>query len=123
MEAGLTQLAVMTRDGANWRVLTHDRDKGAIYQHSWAWDNSRIYYDPCPVCRKGSTAYLFRAARNGWCGKAQECPPGIARWQPARSARQRRPKANISILAEYGQYIKKGLQRNLWVKRPVKGLA
>jgi eukaryotic-like serine/threonine-protein kinase len=45
LEDGQFQIAIMTKDGDNWRVLTKDRDKGWIFQHSWAWDGNHIYYD------------------------------------------------------------------------------
>jgi DNA-binding winged helix-turn-helix (wHTH) protein len=42
---GEWQLAVMKPDTANWTVLTHGRNRGAVASLAWARDGCRIYFE------------------------------------------------------------------------------
>ncbi len=44
MVNGITQVAVMKPDSANWTVLTHDESKGFVSEISWSRDGARLYY-------------------------------------------------------------------------------
>ena len=45
MAQGLTQVAVMKPESANWSMLTHRRDRGGVVVISWSPDGALIYYD------------------------------------------------------------------------------
>jgi sugar lactone lactonase YvrE len=45
MVDGQVQIAVITPTSGAWRVLTEDRSRGLINDHSWARDDSKIYFD------------------------------------------------------------------------------
>ena len=45
MDRGLTQVAVMKPESANWSLLTHRRDRGGVVVISWSPDGALIYYD------------------------------------------------------------------------------
>jgi len=42
---GTTQVAVMKPESGNWSVLTRDRSRGPVLNHSWSADGALIYYD------------------------------------------------------------------------------
>jgi len=42
---GQSQVALMTPETGNWRVLTHDRTRGLIGRISWSPDGASIYYN------------------------------------------------------------------------------
>jgi len=44
MVDGLTQVAVMKPESANWSILTRDRSRGQVGNISWSPDGSLIYY-------------------------------------------------------------------------------
>ena len=45
MVDGSTQIAVMKPESGNWSVLTRDRSRGPVLNHSWSPDGTLIYYD------------------------------------------------------------------------------
>jgi eukaryotic-like serine/threonine-protein kinase len=45
MVDGLTQIAVMKPESGNWSVLTRDRSRGPVLNHSWSSDGTLVYYD------------------------------------------------------------------------------
>ena len=42
---GLTQVAIMKPESANWTVLTRDRSHGLATMTSWSADGARLFYD------------------------------------------------------------------------------
>jgi len=44
MVNNLSQVAVMNPDTGDWKVLTHDRNHGPVYNLSWSPDSARIYF-------------------------------------------------------------------------------
>jgi hypothetical protein len=45
MEDGVTQVAVMTPQSGDWRVLTRDRSRGSIATIAWSPDGTRLFFD------------------------------------------------------------------------------
>jgi eukaryotic-like serine/threonine-protein kinase len=45
MVDGTTQIAVVKPESGNWSVLTRDRSRGPVLNHSWSTDGASIYYD------------------------------------------------------------------------------
>jgi len=41
---GLTQIGLMNAESGSWSVLTQDRSKGPVINHSWAADGTRLFY-------------------------------------------------------------------------------
>jgi hypothetical protein len=45
MDRGLNQVAVMKPETGNWSILTHNHERGAIFNIAWSSDGASIYYD------------------------------------------------------------------------------